>query len=396
MLRRMASPPRTRESEEERQRRLNARTLVIASAASASAAAVTSQLWIRGTWIAAAITPVIVAVVSELLHRPSERIARALTTDQPQLILDEPPEPATDAVRPDRDAPRPDPAAPPVARPSSRGGVSGAPGPVRVYRQPAQVSKPPRIAVGVVLTTALIALLVAVVVITVPELIVGQSLGSGDNATTFGGGKARHKSSKVGSDHHEHGHAGPHALGHHEHEHGHPEHRTVHGAHDDPHNQHSHDSRAGPHSPDHSLSGKRPAACHHLPVMGHHHGHVHDAGGNSRRLSVALALITSFMALEVVAGILASSLALLSDAAHMLTDAGAIALALLAARLARRPAGGGFTFGLRRAEILSAQVNGAHLVALACSCSTRASSASRTRPTWRARRCWSWPWWGLG
>ncbi len=198
MLRRMASPPRTRESEEERQRRLNARTLVIASAASASAAAVTSQLWIRGTWIAAAITPVIVAVVSELLHRPSERIARALTTDQPQLILDEAPEPATDGVRPDRDAPRPDPAAPPVARPSSRGGVSGAPGPVRVYRQPAQVSKPPRIAVGVVLTTALIALLVAVVVITVPELIVGQSLGSGDNATTFGGGKARHKSSKSG------------------------------------------------------------------------------------------------------------------------------------------------------------------------------------------------------
>ena len=73
--------------------------------------------------------------------------------------------------------------------------AAGAPGQVRVYRQPAQVSKPPRIAVGVVLTTGLIALLVAVVVITVPELIVGQSLGTGDNATTFGGGKARHKSS---------------------------------------------------------------------------------------------------------------------------------------------------------------------------------------------------------
>jgi cobalt-zinc-cadmium efflux system protein len=71
------------------------------------------------------------------------------------------------------------------------------------------------------------------------------------------------------------------------------------------------------------------------------------------------------MAAEVVAGILASSLALLSDAAHMLTDAGAIALALFAARLARRPAQGGFTFGFRRAEILSAQVNGATLVALA-------------------------------
>jgi cobalt-zinc-cadmium efflux system protein len=63
--------------------------------------------------------------------------------------------------------------------------------------------------------------------------------------------------------------------------------------------------------------------------------------------------------------VLADSLALLSDAAHMLTDAGAITLALFAARLARRPASGGFTFGFRRAEILSAQLNGATLVALA-------------------------------
>ena len=80
---------------------------------------------------------------------------------------------------------------------------------------------------------------------------------------------------------------------------------------------------------------------------------------------MALGLILGFMAVEVVAGILADSLALLSDAAHMLTDAGAIALALVAARLAARPAAGGFTFGLKRAEILSAQVNGATLVALA-------------------------------
>ena len=87
--------------------------------------------------------------------------------------------------------------------------------------------------------------------------------------------------------------------------------------------------------------------------------------GDSRRLGIALALILGFMAVEVVAGILADSLALLSDAAHMLTDAGAIALALVAARLAARPAAGGFTFGLKRAEILSAQVNGATLVALA-------------------------------
>ena len=98
--------------------------------------------------------------------------------------------------------------------------------------------------------------------------------------------------------------------------------------------------------------------------MAHDH---HDAPltMDSRRLTAALVLILVFMAVEVVVGLLASSLALLSDAAHMLTDAGAIALALLAARLASRPAGGGFTFGLRRAEILSAPVNGATLVALA-------------------------------
>jgi cobalt-zinc-cadmium efflux system protein len=98
----------------------------------------------------------------------------------------------------------------------------------------------------------------------------------------------------------------------------------------------------------------------------HHHHHPPVAGTTDRgRLWIALALILGFMAVEVVAGILASSLALLSDAAHMLTDAGAIALALVAARLAARPPAGGYTFGLKRAEILSAQLNGATLLALA-------------------------------
>ena len=87
-------------------------------------------------------------------------------------------------------------------------------------------------------------------------------------------------------------------------------------------------------------------------------------GREARRLAFALALIVLFMAGEVVAGILSHSLALLSDAAHMLTDAGAIGLSLLALRLARRPAGGDLTFGLKRAEILSAQVNGATLLVL--------------------------------
>jgi cobalt-zinc-cadmium efflux system protein len=97
----------------------------------------------------------------------------------------------------------------------------------------------------------------------------------------------------------------------------------------------------------------------------HHHDHAHPASTDRGRLGLALALILAFMAAEVVVGILASSLALLSDAAHMLTDAGAIALALVAARLAGSPARGGFTFGLKRAEILSAQINGVTLVALA-------------------------------
>jgi cobalt-zinc-cadmium efflux system protein len=78
----------------------------------------------------------------------------------------------------------------------------------------------------------------------------------------------------------------------------------------------------------------------------------------------ALALIVAFMVGEVVVGLLVTSLALLADAAHMLTDAGAIALALVAMRLATRPATGAYTYGLKRVEILSAQVNGLTLAVL--------------------------------
>jgi len=99
-------------------------------------------------------------------------------------------------------------------------------------------------------------------------------------------------------------------------------------------------------------------------VHDHAHGHTHG-GDDARRLALALALILAFMVGEVVAGILADSLALLSDAAHMLTDAGALALSLVVLRLAARPSGGNRTFGLRRSEILSAQANGAALLVLA-------------------------------
>jgi cobalt-zinc-cadmium efflux system protein len=106
-----------------------------------------------------------------------------------------------------------------------------------------------------------------------------------------------------------------------------------------------------------------------MDVMGHDHGHGHSHGPSAdadrKWLTVALALIVSFMVVEVVVGFIASSLALLSDAAHMLTDAGAIALALVAAGLAARPPSRRYTFGLGRAEILSAQFNGATLLVLA-------------------------------
>jgi cobalt-zinc-cadmium efflux system protein len=111
-------------------------------------------------------------------------------------------------------------------------------------------------------------------------------------------------------------------------------------------------STADPHEHDHTRS---------------HAGHSHGvtAETNKRRLTIALALIVAFMVGEVIAGILANSLALLSDSGHMLTDAGAIGLSLFALHLAARPAGGNLTFGLKRAEILSAQVNGATLLVLA-------------------------------
>jgi cobalt-zinc-cadmium efflux system protein len=100
--------------------------------------------------------------------------------------------------------------------------------------------------------------------------------------------------------------------------------------------------------------------------VGHHHDHAHgvNADADSGKLALALALILAFMCVEVAVGIAADSLALLSDAAHMLTDAGALALSLVAIRLARRPAAGAMTYGLKRTEILAAAVNGTTLLVL--------------------------------
>jgi cobalt-zinc-cadmium efflux system protein len=100
---------------------------------------------------------------------------------------------------------------------------------------------------------------------------------------------------------------------------------------------------------------------------GGHAGHAHGvaADADTGKLTLALGLIVGFMAVEVAVGILAHSLALLSDAGHMLTDAAAIGFSLLAARLAARPTKGAMTYGLKRVEILSAQANGVTLLILA-------------------------------
>jgi len=97
----------------------------------------------------------------------------------------------------------------------------------------------------------------------------------------------------------------------------------------------------------------------------HHH---HSPGGASpngaRRLGWVLAANAAFMVLEVLGGLLANSLALLADAGHMFTDVAALVLALAVGRRGRQPATPRRTFGLLRAEVMGAFVNGASLVIL--------------------------------
>ena len=98
------------------------------------------------------------------------------------------------------------------------------------------------------------------------------------------------------------------------------------------------------------------------------HGHRHLSHSAERRqadrraLSIALGLLVGMMALEIAFGIVAGSLALLADAGHMLTDALALALAIVAVTVASRPARGRWTFGLGRVEVLAAQANGISLL----------------------------------
>ena len=103
-------------------------------------------------------------------------------------------------------------------------------------------------------------------------------------------------------------------------------------------------------------------------AVGHDHrgqAHSHAAGANSRMLAIALGLTSAFLVAEVVGAFLFNSLALLSDAAHMFTDAAALAIALAAVKIGQRPADDARTFGYRRFEILAAAFNALLLFAVA-------------------------------
>ena len=105
----------------------------------------------------------------------------------------------------------------------------------------------------------------------------------------------------------------------------------------------------------------------HAGGVSHDHAHAHavTARTDRRWLLAALVVIVLFMAGEVTAGVLAHSLALITDAGHMVTDAAAIGVAVIAARIARRPAQGAYTYGFTRVDTLSGQLNGMTLLLLA-------------------------------
>lgn len=128
---------------------------------------------------------------------------------------------------------------------------------------------------------------------------------------------------------------------------------------------------------------------------GHSHGSTGGfgtaAGRHKRRLAMALGLTTAFMVAEVVGGLWTGSLALLADAAHMLTDAGGLALALIAIRFAERPATPEKTYGYVRAEVLSALTNAVVLLLLTVYILYEAYRRFVDPPRSSADRCSSWP-----
>lgn len=96
--------------------------------------------------------------------------------------------------------------------------------------------------------------------------------------------------------------------------------------------------------------------------MGHHHGHDHTHGSNKKTLMISFIIITSYMVIEAIGGFMTNSLALLSDAGHMLSDAISLGIALLAFTLGEKAANYSKTYGYKRFEILAAVLNGGTLI----------------------------------
>ncbi len=133
--------------------------------------------------------------------------------------------------------------------------------------------------------------------------------------------------------------------------------RHAHDEHDHhDHGSHDHDSH------DHG------AAHRHKPAKAkghdHDHGHHHHGSSNETRLTWALVITALFMVVEVAGGVISGSLALIADAVHMLTDSASLLLALIALRIAKRPADALFSYGRARHEVLAAFVNGLALLGL--------------------------------
>lgn len=162
-------------STREDERRLSIGTLLIASFASLAAALITSRFWIAGTPLAAALTPVIVAIVSEMLHRPTQAIAKRVTTEGTAILPQ-----ATGAGPPAGQHDEP-------TRTTSD--LEDGAREVRVYRS--EPRRWGRIHPTVVVATAVLAFAIAAAALTLPELIAGQSLGKGDRNTTLFGGRDR-------------------------------------------------------------------------------------------------------------------------------------------------------------------------------------------------------------
>ncbi|NQX59594.1 cation diffusion facilitator family transporter [Paenibacillus qinlingensis] len=133
---------------------------------------------------------------------------------------------------------------------------------------------------------------------------------------------------------------------------------------------HDHGEEKGHEHHDHEDHAQHEAGHHghrhdHDHGHGHHHGHHHGHSGNKQGLLIALGITASIMVLELVGGLWTNSLALLSDSGHMLSDAGALALSLLALWFTAKPSSARLSFGFHRIEILAALFNAVTLFVIA-------------------------------